>query len=152
MTRAKGTSAQTQLRNAKRAFRQQSAEQQRKLFLAWCDVMQLPAPVPEYPFAQPEREWRFDWAWPDIIGNDGPFVQWSAPVALEVEGGIYGKGPPCPVCKRRPGGAHGSITGIKRDIEKYNRAAVLGWRVLRVTPEHLKTLETATMLREVLYG
>ena len=40
-------------------------------------------------------------------------------VAVECEGGIFTRQ------------AHGSITGILRDIEKYNLATINGWKVLR---------------------
>ena len=68
-------------------------------------------------------------------------------IALEVEGGVYGgkasNG-------RRYKGAHASISGMLRDIEKYNQAAVCGWRVLRVTPDQLFTQRTVDMLVDVL--
>lgn len=92
------------------------------LFDRLCVAHGLFEPVSEYAFAPP-RKWRFDWAWPE------------RKVAVEIEGGIYGRGKPCPVCKRRKSGAHSSVTGLLRDIEKYNRAASMGWRVLRATPD-----------------
>ena len=55
-------------------------------------------------------------------------------IALEIEGGIFGGKE---ANGRRYKGAHSSVTGMLRDIEKYNAAAVLGWRVLRVTPDQL---------------
>lgn len=85
--------------------------------------MGLPAPVTEHRF-EPERRWRFDYAWPE------------AKIALEVEGGIY------------TGGRHTSSAGFVKDMAKYNRAAVLGWRVLRIEPKHLLTLATAQMVKE----
>lgn len=72
----------------------------------------LPAPTLEHQFHQ-TRKWRFDFAWPDHR------------VYMEVEGGIYEHG------------GHTSITGIKRDIAKYNAAALAGWVGLRVLPEQL---------------
>ena len=71
-------------------------------------------PESEYRF-HPQRRWRFDWAWP------------AQKVAVEYEGGIFG---------RR--GAHGSVSGIMRDIEKYNAATLLGWRVFRCTVKMLE--------------
>jgi very-short-patch-repair endonuclease len=55
----------------------------------------------------PERRWRFDIAWPDLK------------VAVEVEGGVFVRG------------RHNRPTGFINDCEKYNAAAVMGWRVLR---------------------
>lgn len=72
----------------------------------------LPAPREEFVFAPPRR-WRFDFAWPDQR------------VALEIEGGVW------------TGGRHVSGTGFVRDMEKYNEAAALGWRVLRCQPRDL---------------
>ena len=68
-------------------------------------------------------------------------------IALEIEGGIFGGKE---ANGRRYKGAHSSVTGMLRDIEKYNAAAVLGWRVLRVTPEQLFTQSTVDMLVDVV--
>lgn len=78
------------------------------------------------------------------------FAELTRKVALEVEGGVYGKGKPCPVCKRRRGGAHGSISGILRDIEKYNEAAVLNWKVIRATPEQVDSGEAFAWVERAL--
>lgn len=67
-------------------------------------------PTSEYVFARP-RLWRFDLAWPELR------------LAVEVEGGIW---------MRR--GHHSSGKGFESDCEKYNTAAIAGWKVLRVTP------------------
>ena len=78
----------------------------------------LPEPVREYVFASPRR-WRFDFAWPD-----GPITdRW----AVEVEGGLW------------VNGRHCRGAGFSADCEKYNRAALLGWRVLRVTPAQIRS-------------
>ena len=37
-----------------------------------------------------------------------------------------------------------------KDMEKYNAAALLGWRVLRCTPEDLLKTKTAEMIKEAL--
>jgi len=80
----------------------------------------LPEPVTEYQFHL-ERKWRFDIA----------FVEQK--VALEIEGGLFRGG--------RGGGnaigAHTSGVGVLRDMEKYNEAVVMGWRVVRVTPRQI---------------
>lgn len=73
-------------------------------------------PVREYPFAAPDRRFRFDYAWPT-----------AGKVALEVDGGVWRKG----------GGAHSHPSNILRDIEKHNAATLLGWRVIRATPDRL---------------
>lgn len=85
----------------------------------------VPAPVPEFKFHS-ERRWRFDYAWP------------SVKLALEVEGGIF------------TGGRHINPVGFTKDMEKYNAAAVLGWRVVRCTPSTLLKTETSKLLRAAL--
>ena len=67
----------------------------------------IPAPVSEYKF-HPKRRWRLDRAWPEHK------------VAVEIEGGLY------------KGGRHQTLVGFTNDCEKYNAAAMLGWRVYRV--------------------
>ena len=65
----------------------------------------------------PTRRWRFDFAWPAEL------------LAVEVDGGLYVRGR-----HSRPGGQRG-------DMEKANEAILAGWRVLRVTREHLRSGE-----------
>ena len=74
--------------------------------------------VREYRFA-PRRRWRFDFAWPDGPIHD----RW----AVEVEGGTW------------VNGRHGRGKGFEADCEKYARAALLGWRVIRVTPAQIRS-------------
>ena len=71
-------------------------------------------PVPEYPFTKTiGRRHRFDWAFVD------------AKVAVEVEGNAWGVA---------GGGRHMQDS----DLEKYNLAVSLGWRVFRFSPAMLK--------------
>jgi DNA repair exonuclease SbcCD ATPase subunit len=98
--------------------------------------------TPEYQFHEPEpgekkRRWRFDFAQPELK------------IAIEIEGGVYGRGKPCPVCKRKAPGAHSSVTGMKRDIEKYNTAVKQGWAVLRVLPSEID--KVYDYIHEVIY-
>lgn len=79
--------------------------------------------IAEYRF-DPKRKWRFDFAL--------PFEK----IALEVEGGVW------------TGGRHTRGSGFVKDMEKYNRAAVLGWRVLRCVPDDLCTMDVLEMLKE----
>jgi hypothetical protein len=85
-------------------------------FGAACRAAGLPAPVAEVMFARP-RKWRFDWAWPDRL------------IALEIEGGVWLKG----------GGRHNRGAGFVKDLEKYNAAAILGWRIIRCTPQQFES-------------
>ena len=63
-------------------------------------------PQNEYKF-HPSRKWRFDFAFPEIM------------FALEIEGGVWSKG------------RHTRGTGFVNDINKYNEATMMGWKVLR---------------------
>lgn len=66
------------------------------------------APVGQHVF-HPERKWRFDFAWPDLL------------VAVEIDGGVF---------QSRATG-HRSIGGLIRDMEKSNAAQIQGWCLLR---------------------
>lgn len=81
------------------------------LWKACCKVL----PVPEYKF-HPDRRWRFDWAWPDQ----------RIMIACEQEGGIWTRG------------RHTRGMGYLNDMDKYNEAAKLGWRIFRFTPQAFK--------------
>ena len=76
----------------------------------------------------PPRRWRFDFVVPTANGPG---------LAIEVEGGTW------------QAGRHTRGAGFEKDCEKYNRATLLGWRVLRFTPamiddgRALKTIEEA---------
>jgi len=72
----------------------------------------LPIPETEFKF-HPKRKWRFDYAWPKLK------------IAFEQEGGTW------------IAGRHNRGTGFIKDMEKYNNAVLLGWRVLRYTPQQL---------------
>jgi hypothetical protein len=89
----------------------------------------LPEPLPEYEFLKPSRKFAFDFAWPDLH---------PSPLALEIQGGVFGRGPSCPLCGRRRVGAHSSIKDILRDHERLNAAAILGWRVIFCTPRQVE--------------
>lgn len=80
-----------------------------------CELAGLPRPVPEYRFALDlGRQWRFDFAWP------------NSHLALEIDGGAFIHG------------RHHRPAGFIEDCVKLNEAVVLGWRVLRVTPQQVK--------------
>lgn len=82
-------------------------------------------PEREYKF-HPERNWRFDFAWP------------AYHVAVECEGGVYS------------GGRHVRPQGFIDDCEKYNAAALAGWKVLRFTAQQINSLEAIRLTREAL--
>lgn len=97
------------------------------LFESICTAAGLGEPVPEFCFAPP-RKWRFDWCWPE------------AKVALEIEGGIWIKG------------RHNRGSGFKKDMEKYNAAACLGWRIIRCTPDEFANGSVIDTLAKAMKG
>jgi hypothetical protein len=99
-----------------------------------CKLVGLPLPEKEYRF-DPERKWRIDYCWPD------------QKLAVEIEGGIYGTGQPCPVCKRRSVGAHTSIERLKSDLEKYDELAIAGFWLLRFMPEDVEQGRAIAVIR-----
>ena len=62
------------------------------------------------------RKWRFDFAWPALK------------IACEYEGGIF---------MQRSG--HNTARHYTKDTDKYNHAAVKGWKVVRVTAMNYET-------------
>lgn len=74
----------------------------------------FPDPATELVFHQ-KRKWRLDYAWPTRM------------IAVEIHGGIHS------------GGRHTRGRGFVEDRAKMNEATLLGWTVLEVTPEHIKS-------------
>lgn len=91
-----------------------------------CASLQVPVPVKEHQF-HPIRKWRFDWSWP------------QHKLALEVEGGVWTQG------------RHTRPKGFIGDMEKYNSAASMGWRILRVTPKDLLTITTIELIKKSIH-
>ena len=83
--------------------------------------------VSEHRFAPPRR-WRFDYACPALR------------LAIEIEGGAYSRG------------RHTRGKGFISDMEKYNRAVVLGWRLLRYTPQQFSAGHFIADVRDLLKG
>jgi len=74
----------------------------------------------------PLRKWRFDY----VIEN-------QPKTAIEIEGGTWGKS------------RHTTGRGYRGDLVKYNRATLLGWTLLRYTPDQLLSGATEADLREL---
>lgn len=89
-----------------------SSSLEREFITLW-RVMGGPELEPEYRF-HPSRKWRFDFAHPE------------SRLAIELEGGTWGKG------------RHTTGKGYAADCEKYNAAAMAGWRVIRFTGDMLR--------------
>lgn len=85
---------------------------------------QFPGVEREYKFHD-SRKWKFDFAWP------------HARVAMEIEGGVW------------TGGRHTRGSGFLRDMEKYNAAGILGWRVFRATPQQVKNGQAIELLERI---
>jgi len=81
--------------------------------------------VTEYKFS-PTRRWRFDFCHPVLK------------IAVEVEGGVWVKG------------RHTRGKGFLGDMEKYNAAVLLGWRVLRYETSQIGEMveDVGKLLRE----
>lgn len=75
----------------------------------------------------PTRRWRID------------FCFRVQRLAVEIEGGIY-----------HSGGGHSSVAGIKRDIAKHNQLMLLGWRLLRVHGDQVRSGEAVELIRQAL--
>lgn len=92
--------------------------------MTW-EVYGIEKPVEELRFAPPRR-WRFDYSWGDQR------------IAVEIEGAVW------------VGGRHTRGSGFVRDMEKYNMATKLGWRVFRFTPQELKKGIAQAFIKEIL--
>ena len=104
-----------------------------------CKAIGLPEPVKEFRF-HPHRLWRFDYAWPELR------------LALEVEGGVFARkgATKCDKCGLVPAGRHATGAGFLGDIEKYNAATRYGWRLVRVTPQMMRTGEALALVETVI--
>ena len=71
------------------------------------------------------RRWRFDFILPPAL-------------AIEIEGGAWTQG------------RHTRGKGFIGDLEKYNYAALLGWVVLRFTPDQVIRGEAIAFIKRVL--
>ena len=77
------------------------------------------------------RRWRFDFAVTDRLVT-------RTLLAIEIEGGAWTQG------------RHTRGKGFIADMEKYNHAALLGWRVLRFTPQQVLDGSAIAFIRRVL--
>jgi len=91
--------------------------------LVW-GIYGLPTPQTEVRF-HPKRKWCFDYAWPDLH------------IAVEIEGAVWVHG------------RHTRGSGFTQDMEKYNEAGKLGYRVFRFTPQQLKSGEAQAFMKEL---
>ena len=88
-------------------------------------VSKLPEPIREHRFNN-ARQWRFDFAWPLLK------------IAAECEGGTWS------------GGRHTRGSGFAKDAEKYNMAALDGWKVLRFTSVEIEDGRAVALIEKAL--
>lgn len=94
-------------------------------FATQCLARGYPEPERELQF-EPGRRWLLDFAWPAFR------------VAVEVDGGAWSSG------------RHTRGAGFRGDCQKLNRAALLGWFVLRGESSMVSSGELADALGELL--
>lgn len=99
----------------------------RDVFTAICKTELGVECVKEYRFHK-ARRWRFDYALP------------LYKIAVEVEGGVWSRG------------RHVRPQGFLGDMQKYNTAALLGWRVFRTTPDKLAGSDMIMLLKNAISG
>ena len=85
----------------------------------------VPKPKTQFKFCE-TRRWKSDFAWPD------------RKIIVEVEGGIW------------VNGRHTRAIGFQKDCEKYNAAALLGYRVFRVTPQHVSNHYAIELIKSLI--
>ena len=83
--------------------------------------------VAEHRF-HPTRMWRFDYAIP------------SHRIAIEIDGGVWIEG------------RHNRPKGYIADLDKFNNAAALGWRVLKFTPQQQFTTKALRLIQASVKG
>ncbi len=89
-------------------------------------IEQIPDPVREFKFC-PNRRWRADFAWVYPIR-----------LLVECEGGIWS------------GGRHVASSGFLNDMEKYNHATMLGYRLLRFDMNWIRSGKAVEMIKTLL--
>lgn len=82
----------------------------------------VPAPEREHVF-YPTRKWRSDYCWP------------QHKLAVEIDGGVF------------TGGRHTQGSGFRKDQEKRNAYAIMGYRVMSFTPREARNGKAAQLVR-----
>jgi plasmid stabilization system protein ParE len=91
------------------------------------EIRELPSPVMEFA-PLPGRKYRADLAWP------------SQRLICEIQGGSWA------------GGRHTSGAGYAKDRARTNDLTCAGWRVIEVTPRHIRTGEAIAWIAALLEG
>lgn len=95
-----------------------------ELFALHCMAIGL-HPQREYRFC-PDRRWRAD------------FVFETEQIIVEIEGGTWSNG------------RHSRGAGMETDMKKYNRATIMGYRVLRYTTAMVQSGEAIDDVMEIM--
>lgn len=125
MTRPKTTEPTTRRRSA---LKSKKTRQKQPKYDAFCLLLRqhLGAEVVAEHRFHPTRMWRFDYAIP------------SHRIAIEIDGGVWQLG------------RHNRPKGYIADLDKFNHAAALGWRVLKFTPQQQYTTKALRLIREAI--
>jgi very-short-patch-repair endonuclease len=91
-----------------------------------CLAVGLPAPEKEVRF-HPTRRWRADYLW------RAPHM-----LIVELDGGLF------------VGGRHSRGLGAEKDMEKTAAALAMGYRVMRVSPRHVRNGQAVQWIEQVL--
>lgn len=94
--------------------RREQRKARERLILAYALARGLPVPEFEYPFAAPDRQWRFDML----------FEGW---LAVEVQGGLFIQG------------RHSRGPRLLGEHEKLNEAVIRGYAVVFCTPQDVES-------------
>jgi very-short-patch-repair endonuclease len=86
----------------------------------------------EYKF-HPDRRWRAD-----FMVSDWHLDEAGTRVLIEIDGGAW------------IAGRHSRGAGMERDAEKQSAAAILGYRVIRVTPRQVEDGRALNWIRQAL--
>lgn len=97
----------------------------------------LPEPKRQFRFYK-IRQWRADFAWPDEMHR----------LIVECEGGIFAR----TQGRGQQYGWHQSVERMLSDMEKYNMAAMLGYRVLRYSAREINSGDAIRQIEEALAG
>ena len=90
----------------------------------------------EYRFAPPRR-WRADFYLGHYMGSNS-CLECGKPILVEIDGGGY------------VAGRHSRGAGMEKDAEKQSAAAILGYRVVRVTPKQVEDGRALSWIRQAL--
>ena len=125
MTRPKTTEPTTRRRSA---LKSKKTRQKQPKYDAFCLLLRqhLGAEVVAEHRFHPTRMWRFDYAIP------------SHRIAIEIDGGVWQIG------------RHNRPKGYIADLDKFNNAAALGWRVLKFTPQQQFTMKALRLIKEAI--